>query len=85
MHGILGEPSSFNTYASYDMDYEPLLYRESGDAKGQSAALIVTPGGFTVYSTGTAGKDNQLTRSGRVVEGVEYPPAESYILYKRLK
>jgi len=74
-HMFLGEPSNPD-------DYSPMLYR-GGTERGQSASLLLTPYGVTVYGTGTSAKPNPY--GGTIVENKVEPAQNSYILYKQLK
>ncbi len=79
----LGRPSS--PQYSNNGDYGPYLYRNPNDAKrGQSAALIVTPYGFTVY--GTASSSAMNPNGGLYLsENRVQPSLEAYFRYKQIK
>lgn len=79
----LGRPSSPRT--NDNGDFGPYLYRSPTDAnRGQSAALIVTPYGFTIYGTATSSYPNAV--SGRFQSnGHIQPGIESYFRYKQIK
>lgn len=79
----LGRPSSPRT--NDNGDFGPYLYRNPTDAqRGQSAALIATPYGFTVYGTATSSYLNPQT--GRFSSnGHIQPGIESYFRYKQIK
>ncbi|RFM33054.1 DUF6443 domain-containing protein [Chitinophaga silvisoli] len=77
----LGEPSR-----EEGADFHPALYREgSGDQKGQSPAIIVTPYGVTIYGTGTYSFTETFHRPYFDPRTWNPPPAESYLLFGTMK
>jgi RHS repeat-associated protein len=80
----LGRPSPPGGAAD-NGDFGPYLYRNSTAAqRGQSAALIVTPYGFTIYGTASSSYLNSV--SGKYSStGHIQPGIESYHRYKQIK
>jgi RHS repeat-associated protein len=79
----LGRPSS--PQQNNNGDFGPYLFRNPTDAeRGQSAALIVTPYGFTVYGTSTSAQPNPYG-GNYLSDGSIQPHLESYFHYKQIK
>jgi RHS repeat-associated protein len=76
----LGKPTNPVTNSG---DYGPYLFRNPSDnARGQSAALIVSPYGITVYGTATSYTNSS---AGAFSNNRIIPGYESYFKFKQLK